>query len=432
MIPKANGKIPKAMTQKAMKLLLINHFPLEGSGSGVYTGNLAKALVARGHEVQVLVPEYGTVDTSREGFVTHTVLFEEIRAEREPWEAPALRFPFPCFTTHPRSHFTFYDMDEGQIEAYRDAFRARLSEILEAFEPDLIHVGHVWVLADLVRETGRPYVVTSHGTDLMGFRRDERFRKSALDAAAGACRIITISRQADVEVEALLGVEAARRTLIYSGCDTGLFERRPLSRDVILSELGFRTIPKQVVCFAGKLVAFKGVDVLLDAAALYERCLEGQVATIIAGDGVLKAALMAQAEALGLKGVKFVGHQTQARLAELYSVSDVFAMPSRSEPFGLAALEAMACGLPVVGTSAGGLDDIITDEVGRLVQPEDPLVLAERIMEILSLDGSAKKEMCRRCVEHVAANFSWTATAERTEQIYLSCAATGRPKDYTG
>lgn len=413
--------IPKTLTQKSMKLLLINHFPLEGSGSGVYTRNLAKALVARGHEVQALVPEFRAVDTSREGFDTHTVLFEVAGSEREPSAAPALHFPFPCFTTHPKSHFTFYDMDEGQIEAYRDAFRAKLSEILDAFEPDLIHVGHVWVLADLVRETGRPYVVTSHGTDLMGFKRDERFRKSALDAAAGACRIITISRQADAQVEALLGVEAARRTLIYSGCDTSVFRKKGLSREALLTGLGFKTAPDHVVCFAGKLVAFKGTDVLLDAAVRYEQRLEGHTVTIIAGDGVLKAELMTQAEALGLKGIKFVGHQTQTRLAELYSVSDVFAMPSREEPFGLAALEALACGLPVVGTSAGGLDDIITTEVGRLVPMDNPFALAEGIMEILNLDGPVKSEMQQRCVRYVETYFSWAATAERTEQVYLSC-----------
>jgi glycosyltransferase involved in cell wall biosynthesis len=419
-------------TWKAMKLLLINHFPLEGSGSGVYTRNLAKALVARGHEVQVLVPEYETVDTSSDGFLTHTVLFEETGVEREPSAKPELNFPFPCFTTHPRSHFTFYDMDQGQIEAYRDAFRTRLTEILETFEPEVIHAGHVWVLADLVRETGRPYVVTSHGTDLMGFRRDERFRKSAADAAAGACRIITISRQADADFQAVFGLAAKRRTLIYSGCDTGVFHKKARSKEDLLTGLGFQMPPRHVVCFAGKLVAFKGVDVLLAAAAKYEQSLEDQVATIIAGDGVLKPALMAQAEALGLKGIRFVGHQTQERLAEFYSVGDVFAMPSRSEPFGLAALEAMACGLPVAGTSAGGLDDIITPEVGCLVPVDDPFVLAEKIVEILSLEGPEKKEIQQRCIRYVETRFSWAATAERTEQVYLSCVSNGQPKDNSG
>jgi len=408
-------------TWKAMKLLLINHFPLEGSGSGVYTRNLAKALVARGHEVQVLVPEYRPVDTSNEGFVTHTVLFEAMGADREPSAKAELKFPFPCFTTHPRSRFTFYDMDEGQIEAYRDVFRERLSEILKTFEPELIHVGHIWVLADLVREMGRPYVVTSHGTDLMGYRRDKRFRSSAVIAAAGACRIITISRQADEDVHAVFGLTAARRTLIYSGCDTGLFHRNVLSGEDLFKGLGFETPPKHVVCFTGKLVSFKGADVLLDAAAVYEQRLEGRVATIIAGDGVLKPALLVQAEALGLKGIRFVGHLTQEKLAELYGVCDVFAMPSRSEPFGLAALEAMACGLPVVGTSAGGLDDIITPEVGRLVPVDDPMALAEGILAILGLDGAVKNEMRRRCTSHVETHFSWAATAERTEQVYLEC-----------
>jgi len=408
-------------TQKAMKLLLINHFPLEGSGSGVYTYNLAKALVKRGHDVQVLVPEYRPADTSGDGFITHTVLFEEIGAAQEQNAKPELNFPFPCFTTHPRSHFTFYDMDRGQIEAYRTVFRARLADILKAFEPELIHVGHLWELAALVRESGRPYVVTSHGTDLMGFKRDGRFRKNALHAASGACHVITISRQADAEVEAVFGVETARRTMIYSGCDTELFQRKRLDRGSVLGSFGFKRVPEHVVCFAGKLVSFKGADVLLDAAVRYERLMEGQVATILAGDGVLKASLMARADELGLKGIRFVGHQPQERLTELYSVSDVFVMPSRAEPFGLAALEAMACGLPVVGTSAGGLDDIITPEVGRLVPVDNPLTLADGIMEILTLGELLKSDMQKRCVRHVETHFSWAATALSTELVYLRC-----------
>ncbi|SCZ76209.1 glycosyltransferase family 4 protein [Acidaminobacter hydrogenoformans] len=414
-----------------MKLLLMNHFPLEGSGSGVYTLNLARAMVGLGHEVQILVPETSPVDTTSEGFITHTVLFREDegavlscdeRIKRGAADG-VLGFPFPCFTAHPRSHFTFYDMDEAAIDLYREAFKTKLAELLKDFDPDLIHVGHLWILADLARESGRPYVVTSHGTDLMGYKRDERFREMALRTANSACRVITISRQMDEDVERLLSVPPRRRSLIYSGCDTTLFHRMSLSRTKVLKGLGIDEACRYVICFAGKLVGFKGVDVLLEAAAGYEGHLgsAGGVLTVIAGDGVLREELMSKAKCLGLRGVRFVGHQSQSALAALYSVSDVFAMPSRSEPFGLAALEAMACGLPVVGTSSGGLVDMITPDVGSLVPADDPEALASALEAILSLDADQKEALRRRCTGHVETHFSWTVTAKDTEKVYEAC-----------
>lgn len=414
-----------------MKLLLMNHFPLEGSGSGVYTINLARAMVGLGHEVQVLVPETAPVDTASEGFITHAVLFREdegaVLSCDETIKCAAedglLSFPFPCFTAHPRSRFTFYDMDQAAIDLYREAFNAKLAELLVDFEPDLIHVGHLWILADLARESGRPYVVTSHGTDLMGYKRDERFREMVHRVANSACRVITISRQMDEEVERLLSVPPQRRALIYSGCDTTLFHRRTLSRTEVLRGLGVDDACRYVICFAGKLVGFKGVDVLLKAAAGYEGRFEsaGGVLTVIAGEGVLRGELMLQAKRLGLKGVSFVGHQTQSALAALYSVSDVFVMPSRSEPFGLAALEAMACGLPVVGTSSGGLMDMITPDVGSLVPADDPEALALALEAVLSLEEVQKEALQRRCAWHVETQFSWTATAKDTEKVYEAC-----------
>lgn len=419
----------------------MNHFPLEGSGSGVYTKNMASSMVGLGHEVQVLVPETEPVDTRSDGFITHTVLFSEDRGTRgsgeqitdrtiaDPSSAECsvaegrLGFPFPCFTAHPRSHFTFYDMDQSAISLYQEAFRVKLDEILKHFDPDLIHVGHVWILADLARESGRPYVVTSHGTDLMGFKRDERFRELAGRAADNACQIITISKQMDEEAASLLSVAPSRRTLIYSGCDTLLFRRKSLSRKKVLNQLGIQDEHTYVVCFAGKLVSFKGVDVLLEAAAGYERHMEqkGGVLTVVAGDGALKEALRAQAARLGLKGVRFVGHQDQTALAALYSVSDVFAMPSRSEPFGLAALEAMACGLPVVGTSAGGLMDIITPDTGALVPLEDPEALARAVEALLSIHGPQMEALRKQCAWRVETHFSWTAAARATEKVYEVC-----------
>ena len=75
----------------------------------------------------------------------------------------------------------------------------------------------------------------------------------------------------------------------------------------------------------------------------------------------------------------------------------------------------------MVGTLTGGLDDIITPEVGRLVPVDDAKALAEGIMELLTLNVEQKSEMQLHCIRHVETRFSWAATALNTEQIYLNC-----------
>lgn len=86
-----------------MRILLMNHFPLQGSGSGVYTINIAHALVRKGHEVCIIMPENEELAELETGGVRlHPVYFDSCVDE-------ALDFDFPCFTTHPRSVTTFYE-----------------------------------------------------------------------------------------------------------------------------------------------------------------------------------------------------------------------------------------------------------------------------------------------------------------------------------
>jgi 1,4-alpha-glucan branching enzyme len=132
------------------------------------------------------------------------------------------------------------------------------------------------------------------------------------------------------------------------------------------------------VAYSGKLAWFKGVDVLLEAATQYESRLP-RVATVIAGDGDQRSALETQAARLGLKRVHFLGDRRQRDCAILYALADVVAMPSRGEPFGLVALEAMASGTPLVATASGGLNEIVNDAVGGLVPLDDSHALAAAI-----------------------------------------------------
>ena len=132
--------------------------------------------------------------------------------------------------------------------------------------------------------------------------------------------------------------------------------------DSFMSSLGINYNGEQIVLFVGKLTAFKGADTLLRAAKQYERLEKGKIITLIVGSGDERKKLEALKDSLGLKGVFFLGHREQEELRRLYSTADVLAVPSRKEPFGLVALEAMACGLPVVASNEGGLPEFIKVE----------------------------------------------------------------------
>lgn len=102
------------------------------------------------------------------------------------------------------------------------------------------------------------------------------------------------------------------------------------------------------------------------------------------GGGGLLGDLEKQSSELNLKNIAFVGDQTQENLSKLYNIADVLAVPSRIEGFGLVAIEALACGTPVVATNKGGMTDFINDKVGALVDVEDEVMLEKEISKILN------------------------------------------------
>jgi glycosyltransferase involved in cell wall biosynthesis len=182
--------------------------------------------------------------------------------------------------------------------------------------------------------------------------------------------------------------------------------------------LGLAAPAGPVVIYAGKLACFKGSDVLVDAASIYERQLPG-VTTLIVGDGSERRALESMARALRLHGLHFVGFVDQEKLVRIYSAADVAVVPSREEPFGLAALEAMACGLPVVASSVGGLTEYVDETVGRLVPPDNPGALAYAIGEELRTGGRKAKGAAAAAR---GATYTWRKHAEKLVEIYAQAA----------
>ncbi len=368
-----------------MKILMINHFPLAGSGSGTYTKNLAVHLAERGHEVTIVLPENTTDYLTPPGVRLHPVYFTP--EEGIPAVPPqnALPFNFPCFTSHPRSTVAFDSLSPGEMEQYVRAFSGAIREEVEQNRPDVIHGQHVWILSSLAADLGVPLVLTAHGTDLIGYDKWPYLRSYAAKAM-GACEaVIAISRDNAALVAERFPDEADKLVRMRNGYDPSIFFAADLTREDVLTPYGVEPDfyeGKKIVLFAGKLAHVKGVDILLEAVKRYED-QDPKSVTLIVGDGDVRSELEAQAKALNLKTVRFLGNVLQPALCRLYNAADVSVVPSRSEGFGLVAVEAMACGIPVVASDVGGLPGIVNDRVGALAKPEDPDSLAEAILGVL-------------------------------------------------
>ena len=409
-----------------MKVLLINHFPLEGSGSGTYTRDLAHYLMKKGHEVCIVFPENKEPHTL-EAAQLCPVYFNgcDLATDSLPFlAADSLPFNFPCFTTHPRSTTVFSDLSQDELDAYLAVFDKTISDAVESFHPDIIHAQHIWLLSYLASRHQLPCVITAHGTDLMGYEKWPEFRRFANEAADACDCVITISRdnfRATVDTFPQIQDKTA---LLSNGYNDEIFYPRVVSRPDLLASYGIPYRGERIVFFAGKLTVFKGVDVLLHAVKKYETLHPDAIITIIAGSGEEDGNLRRLAQELGLKSVYFIGHQSQAELCELSSASDLFVIPSRYEAFGLVALEAMACGLPVVATDKGGLSDFVTDEVGALTTCDADALCAAILEEVDKAEDHPERRahVARYALDH----YSMVHYIEDLEKIYLKVLADRR------
>jgi D-inositol-3-phosphate glycosyltransferase len=209
------------------------------------------------------------------------------------------------------------------------------------------------------------------------------------------------------------GAEAERIAVIPCGVDTTLF--RPGDSTEARRRLGFDHHP--VVLFVGRLEPIKGLDTLCEAVAVLHAGGVPAELVVVGGDTDESPAghetlLRRRIHALGLTPhVRFLWPQPQEALRGYYVAADVTVLPSYYESFGMVALEAMACGSPVVGSRVGGLTTTVRDGVtGYLVPEGDVAALAERLADLIA--DPDRRERLGREGARWAVQHRWPCVAE--------------------
>ncbi|MGB9838748.1 glycosyltransferase family 4 protein [Methanothermobacter sp.] len=264
--------------------------------------------------------------------------------------------------------------------------------------------------------TGKPLIVTVHGSDVnnLAGRNSILFRISGF-VLQRASAVIAVSRDLCDKVVEEFGVDRERVHIINMGVDTEVF--RPLHGDGCRERLGL-PLNKRIILFVGNIIPSKGVSYLIEAL---RDVVVDDVKCIILGapvDGEYLETLRGMAESMDLD-VEFFEPVPYREVAVWMNAADVFVLPSLKEGFGLVALEALACGTPVIATATGGLRELIRDsETGYSVPPGDSGAIAERINRILDPENMTEVESMRENGLRMAESFSTVKQIERILEVY--------------
>jgi D-inositol-3-phosphate glycosyltransferase len=302
---------------------------------------------------------------------------------------------------------------------------------------DIIH-GHYWmsgIAGERLKKVWHiPMVQMLHTLGLMKNRiagegeheGDYRIR-GELEVLRNADMIVAATQAELAQLQWLYEVKADHVRVIPPGVNLGWFNPIPVdeAREYINAPLD-----KRMLLFVGRIEPLKGVDTLLQALARlkdmgaikqHNLCL-----SVIGGDATVSESQMSHEmvrlnklrRELGLRGiVTFLGKKDQATLPYYYSAADIVVVPSHYESFGMVALEAMACGTPVVASQVGGLAYLVQDgETGFHVPDQDPVALSEHLLALLD-DDDLYQRMSVQAAEY-AKGFSWQIIAKQILDLY--------------
>jgi alpha-1,3-rhamnosyl/mannosyltransferase len=268
-----------------------------------------------------------------------------------------------------------------------------------------------------------PQVVTIHdlfnlksdGWASAGFRAEKKERYA--EAARGAARILCVSEATAGDVERLLGVERARLAVTPLGVDPGF---HPLGEDERAPTLRRLGVVPPYALFVGLAQPRKNLEAVATVFARMNARVDDLSLVLAGDDGYPEGRLATILKATGVaEKIRLLGYTDTADLPALYSGARVLLFPSRDEGFGLPALEAMACGCPVVASDRGALPEVLGP--GGLCFGPDALDDLEDAAGRMLEDGDARDAEVARGLAR-AREFTWARTAEATLAAYRSAA----------
>ncbi len=406
-------------TPLRIALLVYRGNPHSG-GQGVYTRYLARELVGLGHEVTVFAGQPWPVLDDGVDFVGVPSL--DLYRHPDPFRIPrptefrsavdAAEFAIMCTAAFPEPR-TFSWRVRKALAARRGAF-------------DVVHDNQTFGTGMLgVMGDGWPLLGTCHhpitvdrSLDLahapnwwrrLQLRRWYSFLAMQKRVARRVPRILTVSSSSKRDIAEQMGIELDRLQVVPIGADHNWFRPRP----------EIAVVPGRIMTTASADVPMKGLGPLLEALAKL-RVERPDAHLVVVGRLKADSPVATSIDRLGLRGaVQFASGVTDERLVELYAQAQAAVVPSLYEGFSLPAVEAMACGVPLVATTGGALPEVVGDDgkAGLLVPPADPSAIAMALERVLGEPDLAARlgDAGRR---RVLERFTWRACAAATAEHY--------------
>ena len=366
----------------------ITCYPTYG-GSGAVATELGIALARRGHEIH---------------FITY----------QQPFRLPAFL-----------PHIYFHEVDVGryplfEYPPYDLALAVRMHEVTLAHKLDLLHCHYAiphatsaWIAKEMLRQSRSDIrvVTTLHGTDITIVGQDPSFRPITKFSIEKSDGLTAVSRYLQQETLTTFGCTACRIEVVPNFIDPEIYDRSRYTS--ILSEQVDAN--KRVLMHVSN---FRPVKRVKDVVRVFARVVKRVPSVLImVGDGPDRVDAESEARELGVQDSVFFLGKIEA-VAPLLAGADLFLLPSNSESFGLSALEALACGVPVIGTDAGGLPEVVRQgETGALCAPGDVDGMAEAAVDILS-NGDRWRAMSEQGAADARQRFSLDEIVAAYEAFY--------------
>lgn len=371
----------------------ITCYPTYG-GSGVVATELGMELAARGHEVH---------------FITYALPIRLAEMPDEPAVASRVSFHEVEVSHYPLFEYPPYEL----------ALATQMAEVAEHYQLDLLHVHYAiphsvsaLLAQQMLKPRHLPFVTTLHGTDITLVGQDRSYlpiTRFAIEQSDGVTAVSEYLRQTTLR-DFNLGKKIE---VIWNFVNCERYQRR-----------GNPTLRAQFARADEPIVAhlsnFRPVKRLPDVIEVFGRVRrELPAKLLLIGDGPERANAEWLVREKGLsEQVHFLGKQNQ--VYEKLAVADLFLLLSENESFGLAALEAMACEVPVIATRVGGVPEVITDgETGYLAAVGDVDTMARRALELLSEPARARA-LGQRARESAQQRFCSSLIIPRYEAFYRS------------